>query len=62
VGQHRAGMFERFGVARSLSGIRRHSGPLIPKRPDEERWLDPKPSGNELLLAFDASGMAIEAE
>jgi hypothetical protein len=28
---------------------------------DEERWLDPKVSGKELLAPFDPAGIAIEA-
>jgi len=35
--------------------------PVVLRRQDEERWLDPNASGKELLVPFDPHGMAIEA-
>jgi putative SOS response-associated peptidase YedK len=35
--------------------------PVILRPQDEERWLDPKATGKDLLVPFDPIGMAIEA-
>jgi putative SOS response-associated peptidase YedK len=35
--------------------------PVILRHQDEERWLDPKATGKELLVPFDSEAMAIEA-
>ena len=35
--------------------------PVVLRPQDEERWLDPKATGKDLLVPFDPGGMAIEA-
>jgi putative SOS response-associated peptidase YedK len=35
--------------------------PVILRRQDEERWLDPTASGKELLVPFDSDAMLLEA-
>ena len=35
--------------------------PVILRHEDEERWLDPKATGKELLVPFDSGAMEIES-
>jgi len=35
--------------------------PVVLRHEDEERWLDPKATGKELLVLFDSEAMTIEA-